>query len=100
MKMASARTRAVATEASSPRFPHHVRLSFDEVRRKWVVLAPEKVLWPDEVSVDILKLCDGQRTIGDIVDELATIYEGDRETMVNDVTEFLQQWSDDLLLRL
>lgn len=100
MTMASARTRAVATVTSTPRFPHHVRLTFDEVRRKWVVLAPEKVLWPDDVSVDILKLCDGKRTVGDIVDELAKLYEGDRETIIKDVTEFLQQWSDDLLLRL
>lgn len=98
--MASARIRAVATEACTPKFPHHVRLTFDEVRRKWVVLAPEKVLWPDEVSVDILKLCDGQRTIGDIVTELAAAYSGDREVITRDVTEFIQEWSDNLLLKL
>lgn len=98
--MASARIRAIANEESTPRFPHHVRLTFDEVRRKWVVLAPEKVLWPDEVSVDILKLCDGERTIGAIVDELATTYSGDREVITRDVTEFIQEWLDNLLLRL
>lgn len=98
--MASARVRAVATEASTPKFPHHVRMTFDEVRRKWVVLAPEKVLWPDEVSVDILKLCDGQRTISGIVDELAAAYSGDREVITRDVTEFIQEWSDNLLLKL
>lgn len=98
--MASARIRALATEASTPKFPHHVRLTFDDVRRKWVVLAPEKVLWPDEVSVDILKLCDGQRTISGIVDELAAAYSGDREVITRDVTEFIQEWSDNLLLKL
>jgi pyrroloquinoline quinone biosynthesis protein D len=75
-------------------------MTFDEVRRKWVVLAPEKVLWPDEVSVDILKLCDGQRTINEIVDELAALYSGDRKTITRDVTEFIQEWSDNLLLKL
>jgi pyrroloquinoline quinone biosynthesis protein D len=98
--MASARIRAITTEESTPKFPHHVRLTFDEVRRKWVVLAPEKVLWPDDVSVDILKLCDGQRTISAIVDELAAAYCGDREVITRDVMEFIQEWSDNLLLKL
>jgi pyrroloquinoline quinone biosynthesis protein D len=98
--MASARIRAVATEASIPVFPRHVRLTFDEARGKWVVLAPEKVLWPDDVSVDILKRCDGKRSICEIVNELAEVYSGDRETITSDVTEFIQEWLDNLLLRL
>lgn len=98
--MTYVRERAIATVASTPRFPRHVRLIYDEVRRKWVVLAPEKVLWPDDVSVDILKLCDGRRAISDIVDALAAMYEGDRETITRDVMEFIQGWSDTLLLKL
>jgi pyrroloquinoline quinone biosynthesis protein D len=98
--MAKARIRAVATMASIPKFPHHVRLTFDEVRRKWMVLAPERVLWPDDVSVDILRLCDGRRTISGIVDKLAAVYTGDRKVIARDVTEFIQQWSDNLLLKL
>lgn len=98
--MASIRERAIATEASTPRLPRYVRLVYDQVRRKWVVLAPEKVVWPDDVSVDILKLCDGRRAISEIVDELAVLYEGDRETITRDVTEFIQEWSDTLLLKL
>jgi hypothetical protein len=31
-----------------------VRLRFDKVRDKWVLLAPERVLFPCATSVDIL----------------------------------------------
>ena len=81
-----------------PALPHHVRLQFDGLRRKWVVLAPERVLWPDDVSVDILKLCDGTLTIDQIVARLAQDYGADRSQISADVMEFLQDWADRRLL--
>ena len=81
-----------------PALPAYVRLQFDELRQKWVVLAPERVLWPDDVSVDILKLCDGQLTLDEIVERLAEEYGTDRSQISADVTEFLQDWADKRLL--
>ena len=83
---------------ASPALPAHVRLQFDELRQKWVVLAPERVLWPDDVSVDILKLCDGSLTIDGIVERLAEDYGAERSEINADVTEFLQGWADQRLL--
>lgn len=91
-------TRFQVNEETSPALPGHVRLQFDALREKWVVLAPERVLWPDDVSVDIIKLCDGTLTMGEIVDQLATDYGAERSEISADVLEFLQGWADQRLL--
>lgn len=93
------RQRAVITEATRPIMPRSVRLHFDPVRERDVVLSPEKVLWPDEISVEILKLCDGSRSVGEIADELAVDYNAPREIILADVMEFVQEWTDNLLLK-
>jgi pyrroloquinoline quinone biosynthesis protein D len=94
------RERALVSEAVRPALPRHVRLHFDPVRERHVVLSPEKVFWPDEISVEILKLCDGGRSIGTIADMLASEYNAPRDVILADVMEFTQEWSDNLLLRL
>ncbi|NNF78484.1 MAG: pyrroloquinoline quinone biosynthesis peptide chaperone PqqD [Rhizobiales bacterium] len=91
-------TRFQVDPDASPALPPHVRLQFDDLRQKWVVLAPERVLWPDDVSVDILKLCDGTLTIDAIVERLAGDYGAERSEINADVTEFLQGWADQRLL--
>src|ERR1700751_756040 len=54
------------------RFAPHARFRFDEVRQAWVVLAPERLLLPDEQAVEILRLIDGERAVDAIINELAT----------------------------
>ncbi|MGE0281997.1 MAG: pyrroloquinoline quinone biosynthesis peptide chaperone PqqD [Rhizobiaceae bacterium] len=92
--------RPIATAGSVPTLPRHVRLYFDPVRQAWALLSPEKVLWPDEVSLSILRLCDGQRTIASISQALAVEYEADAEEIEADVLAFAQDWSDRMVLRL
>src|SRR5215470_19285388 len=58
------------SEASRPVLPRHAKLKFDETRQVWVILAPERVLAPDEIAVEVLQLCDGQRSVADVVDML------------------------------
>ncbi|MGE0213884.1 MAG: pyrroloquinoline quinone biosynthesis peptide chaperone PqqD [Parvibaculaceae bacterium] len=74
---------------SVPRFPRGVRLRHDEVRGQWILLAPERILKPDGVALEILKRCDGKATIDEIADDLATAYAADREEIARDVREFL-----------
>jgi pyrroloquinoline quinone biosynthesis protein D len=93
------RERVIVTEASRPVMPRSVRLHFDPVRERDVVLSPEKVFWPDEISVEILKLCDGARSVGEIADKLAVDYNAPREVILADVMEFVQEWTDNLLLK-
>ncbi len=84
----------MVTAKTKPRLPPHVRLHHDPVRGAWALLSPEKVMWPDEVSLDILRLCDGAATADEIVAQLAREYEAEPETVRADVLEFLQTWAD------
>lgn len=72
-----------------PRLARGVRLRHDEARGQWVLLAPERVLNPDPVAVEILKKVDGARSIGLIVDELAAAFTVERQTIATDVDAFL-----------
>jgi pyrroloquinoline quinone biosynthesis protein D len=99
MEPAASRERVIVTEATRPHLPRHVRLHFDPVRERNVVLSPEKVFWPDEISTEILKLCDGSRSVGAIADALAVEYNAPRDVILADVMEFVQEWSDNLLLK-
>src|SRR4051812_46873457 len=75
--MAASRNISV-TEASRPVLPRHAKLKFDETRQLWVILAPERVLAPDEIAVEILQLCDGVRSVARIIDDLAAKYTAER----------------------
>lgn len=66
-----------------------VRLSFDKARDCWVVLAPERVLVPDETALEVLQRCDGARPLSAIVDELAEVYSADPGEIAQDVAEMV-----------
>ncbi|MFC6489768.1 pyrroloquinoline quinone biosynthesis peptide chaperone PqqD [Nitratireductor sp. GCM10026969] len=92
--------RAVVTRRARPVLPRHVRLQFDPVRQAWAVLSPERIFWPNEIGVDILRRCDGQTSVRAIVQALAAEYDAEEEEVEDDVLAFLQEWSDNLLVRL
>jgi pyrroloquinoline quinone biosynthesis protein D len=81
-------------EASRPKLPRHAKLKFDETRQVWVLLAPERVLAPDEIAVEVLQLCDGIRSVADMVDQLAVKYAAPREAIATDVIAMLQDLAD------
>jgi pyrroloquinoline quinone biosynthesis protein D len=91
--MASGRNITVS-EASRPKLPRHARLRFDETRQVWVLLAPERVLAPDEIAVEVLQLCDGIRSVADMADQLAVKYAAPREAIASDVVAMLQDLAD------
>ena len=91
--MAASRNISVS-ETSRPVLPRHTRLKFDETRQLWVILAPERVLAPDEIAVEILQLCDGVRSVGRIIDQLAAKYTADRAAIGTDVIAMLQDLAD------
>ena len=82
------------SEDSRPVLPRHTKLRYDETRQVWVILAPERVLAPDEIAVEVLKLCDGVRNVADIIDELAAKYAAPRDTIATDVVAMLQDLAD------
>ncbi|MHA6793586.1 pyrroloquinoline quinone biosynthesis peptide chaperone PqqD [Pseudonocardia bannensis] len=60
--------------SSRPRLARHVRLAFDRAREQHVLLRPESVLVLNGTGADILRLCDGQRTVAEIEQELRGRY--------------------------
>jgi pyrroloquinoline quinone biosynthesis protein D len=77
-----------------PRLPRHIKLRFDESRQRWVLLAPERVLVPDEIAIEILQRCDGVATVGAIAETLAEKYQAPREEVERDIIELLQDLAD------
>ena len=82
------------SEESRPILPRHAKLKFDETRQVWVILAPERVLAPDETAVEVLQLCDGVRSVSQVVDQLARKYAAEREAIATDVIAMLQDLAD------
>jgi pyrroloquinoline quinone biosynthesis protein D len=82
------------SEASRPLLPRHAKLKFDETRQRWVILAPERVLAPDEIAVEVLQLCDGVRSVEAMIDQFAEKYTAERDTIAADVIAMLQDLAD------
>ena len=89
----------VPSEAT-PKLPRGVRLRHDDVRKEWLLLAPERVLKPDPIAVTVLELCDGARTVEGIVDELAQRFAAPREQIETDVKKMLRDLADKRVLDL
>ena len=76
-------------EARPVALPAWVRLRRDRVRDKWVLLAPERVLFPCATSVDILERLGSAPTLGALIDGLAAEYDAPREEVSCDVKAML-----------
>lgn len=92
--------RKLVSIASKPKVPDYVILRRDDIRNRWVALAPERLVELDERSLDVLRLCDGTRTVDELAHELAEAYDAPSEVIAEDVMAFLQDWSDRLLVKL
>ena len=87
-------------EAAIPAFAVGTKFRFDRVRETWVVLAPERLFVPDAHAVEILRLIDGQRSLGAIIDDLAERFDAPRELLARDVTDLLRDLADRGAIRL
>jgi pyrroloquinoline quinone biosynthesis protein D len=61
---------------SHPALAQGVRLHWDEVRQRHVLLFPEGALTLNETAADVLELCDGQRSLDEIAELLGARYSG------------------------
>ena len=59
-----------------PRLVTGARLRYDEVREEHLLLIPEGVVRLNPTAAEVLELCDGERSLDDIVGALSTRYEG------------------------
>jgi len=79
----------MAEPPERPKLAPGVRLHFDTTRQAWVLLGPERVIETEGPASEILRLCDGSRTVGEIIDELAVLYTADRAEIAGDVNDML-----------
>jgi pyrroloquinoline quinone biosynthesis protein D len=57
-----------------PRLSRRFRLQFEEAQSRWVLLYPEGMVQLNDSAAEILKRCDGQRSLAAIVEELETAF--------------------------
>ena len=87
--------RLVVSDSSVLAFAPNIVFRFDEVRQRWTILAPERLMLPDEQAVEILQLVDGKTGVSAIVDSLAARYDqAPRDLIAKDVTAMLQDLAD------
>ncbi|MGI8725891.1 MAG: pyrroloquinoline quinone biosynthesis peptide chaperone PqqD [Methyloceanibacter sp.] len=86
--------RLIVGPQTRPHLPPYLKLRHDAGRGRWVLLAPERILTPDQTAVAVLRLCDGTRTVEDIAATLAKEYAAPVDVILTDVTELLQGLAD------
>ena len=77
------------SDTAKPRPAAKVRLKWDEVRQKPLLLFPEGVLVLNPTANEVVTLCDGQRTVAEIVKILSEKFSND--ALDGDVKELLSR---------
>jgi len=65
------------------------RLQFEPTRDRWVLLSPEGLVQLNTPAAEILRRCDGRRSVDEIVAELEVAF--DCSALRDDVCNFLAQ---------
>jgi pyrroloquinoline quinone biosynthesis protein D len=75
-----------------PRLVTGARLRYDEVREEHLLLVPEGAVRLNPSAAEVLALCDGERSVGDIVGALTARYDGvDVDADVRDLVDAMAQ---------
>jgi pyrroloquinoline quinone biosynthesis protein D len=88
------------TRDAVPGIPRGVRLHEDAVRGRMVLLAPERVIELDPIGLAVLQQIDGRRSLGDIIDRLAALYDAPAAQIAQDVTSYIGGLCDRRILDL
>jgi pyrroloquinoline quinone biosynthesis protein D len=59
-----------------PRLVTGARLRYDEVREEHLLLIPEGAVRLNRTAAEVLELCDGERSLEEIVGTLSARYDG------------------------
>ncbi|HLX60834.1 MAG TPA: pyrroloquinoline quinone biosynthesis peptide chaperone PqqD [Planctomycetota bacterium] len=72
-----------------PRLSARARLQDDKISGQPVLIFPEGLVKLNPTAAEIVKLCNGARTVNQIADELAAQYNAPRERIAANVWEYL-----------
>lgn len=87
-------SRLIVDRETRPQMPPYLKLRHDAGRGRWVLLAPERILTPDQTAVAVLQLCDGKTTVEEIAAKLAEEYSAPADVIAADVVDLLQGLAD------
>lgn len=59
---------------AQPRLSRRFRLQYEEAQQRWVLLYPEGMVQLNPSAAEILKRCDGERSVDAIVAELEAAF--------------------------
>ena len=69
--------------------PSWARLKHCDVRDAWLLLVPERVLFPCPTTTDILQRLEKPRALGALAQELATEYDAPEAEILSDIKTLL-----------
>ena len=72
-----------------PKLSRRFRLQFEEAQKRWVLLYPEGMVQLNDSAAEILKRCDGERSLSDIVTELEAAF--NVQSLMLQVTSLLEE---------
>ena len=91
---------AELTNTTRPRLAAKARLKLDKKTGRFLLLYPEAGLELNRTGAEILELCDGVRSLGEIAETLVKRYpDKPREAIEGEVRGFLKALTDRALLR-
>ncbi len=65
---------SAAALPDQPRLSRRFRLQYEEAQQRWVLLYPEGMVQLNPSAAEILKRCDGERSVDAIVSELEATF--------------------------
>jgi len=78
--------------SEKPRLRGPGRLKYDKARDTETLLLPERIVQLNEAAGAILRLCDGRRTVSQLIEELESRY--GQSGLRGDVVDFLASASE------
>jgi pyrroloquinoline quinone biosynthesis protein D len=77
-------------DAWRPRLAARARLKFDPIAKNEMLLFPEAALALNETGAAIVRLCDGTRSVNEIVDQLSKEFRNaGHDALTREVVNFL-----------
>jgi pyrroloquinoline quinone biosynthesis protein D len=92
-------TKQVTVE-SRPALASYARVQRDEVRDRWVLQVPERILVLDDTSREIVNRCSGDVTVATIIKDLAREYAAPEEVIEHDVLVVLNLLAEKNFLKI
>ena len=90
----------IIDETISLQLGRGVRLRHDRERDCWTLMAPERVIFLDEIAHQVIvDIVESDGLLAGVIDRLSQLFDAPREEIANDVIEMLQPFVDKQLIR-